>query len=75
MIYRHKILKKLEHLFKFIEASKKRRGYPPTLREISKKFSISVGSAFNYLHRLEQLEVIKRRTGHKKKLARGIKSI
>lgn len=54
-------LQKIQELYDFIKAFQLENGYPPTVREIQKKFAIkSTASVFYYLKQLESRDLIRR---------------
>ncbi|MCS7184874.1 MAG: HTH domain-containing protein [bacterium] len=59
-------------ILKFIKIYSIKNGYPPTLREIAKKFNISHTTASNYLKLLEKMKKLKFSKSKKKRAARGI---
>lgn len=73
MGFRIKTLKNTKHLLSFIELSIKRRGHPPTVREIAKKFGFSPAGAHYYIKKLVKAGILKERISNKKRVARGIK--
>ncbi|MBI4655599.1 MAG: transcriptional repressor LexA [Elusimicrobia bacterium] len=62
------ITEKQARILNFIQESASKNGYPPTIREICKKFSLSIGTIQWYLKKLEQDGHLRRAQGS----ARGL---
>jgi len=48
------LTKKQEHIFNFIKETINCSGFPPTVREIGEKFSITVKGAYDHLKAIEK---------------------
>ncbi len=67
-------MKKLEQdILKFVGTAIKRRGQPPTVREIAKKFDIAVSTAHYHIKKLKLSKHLLFRYGRNKRVARGLK--
>ena len=62
-------------ILRFVKRAIKKRGNPPTFREIGKRFKISHITAMYHINKLEKERKIKTRLVVKKRAARSIKII
>jgi predicted ArsR family transcriptional regulator len=62
-----------DRIIRFIDKAIKKRGNPPTLREIGKRFGISHVAAGYHITKLEKEGRIKTRIAVKKRASRSIK--
>ena len=76
MYSKYRLTKKQKEILKFIKTSIKKRGFPPTIREVMKYFDFkSPKTVQDYLYQLTKKKKIKLRylNSSKKRAARGIK--